>query len=407
MPLAAAYVLADTAYAGTAELSDRVEVRVRDTSGAVGVDLVDLPAARIDITNRRWEYLLDYRVNAMLPDLQLGVSPQLLQMGDLGVSWRDRRIRVGITEYASYGQQNSAYLLVGTPAAAAPAPTVTPVGGGPQLLAQPQTLLYGSSRTVLASQFVLSRRWSGTASIEYSMQGGLDASSRAYLPFVMGPRADASATYALTPIDNLQTRASALESSATSALCSPAALDVPAGSECDPSAAEGIVTGTWQHHLSRTWTSALAAGAAYVRVRLRDAQAYGQYVYPVGTASIERATGPEEKRSVIHAEALVAPVLDVRSGLLDERGQVTLAVSQYLGKTTVLGRVAAAHSIDSPLMQPATVFLASMETDVRVSTVVSVAGGVVFNWQEQRSVGTFSGGYVFAAVIFRAPEIRF
>lgn len=407
MPLPAAYVLADSAYAGTTELSNRVEARGRDTAGSVGVDLVDVPRAHIDVTNRRWEYLFDYVANAVLPDLELGVSPQLLQIADVGVAWRSRRIRVGVTEYATYGEQNSAYLLGGVPTAAAPAPTLTPVGGGTQLLAQPVTLQYGSSRTVLASQFRISRHWSGTASTEYDIGGGLDATSRASLPLVKGPRADATADYRLTEIDTLQTRASALASTSTTAPCSPAALDVPAGSNCDPSAEEGIVTETWQHRLSRAWTSALGAGASYMRARLRDPQPYEQFVYPVGSASLERATGPLQSRNVIRLEAVVNPVLDFRTGLLDERGQASLAVSQRYGKTLVLGTVAGAHSIESPLMQPATFFTTSLEIDERLSQAVSVGGGIWYAWQEQGGLGTFSGGYVFAFLTVRLPEIRF
>jgi hypothetical protein len=407
MHLAAAYVLADTEYAGTADLSNRIEVRGRDTAGVLGVDLVDVPSARIDVTNRRWEYLFGYTANALLPDLELGVSPQLLQSADLGVAWRGRRVRIGVTEYATYGEQNSTYLLGGGPTAAGPAPTVTPVGGGTQLLAPPVTLLSGSSRTVLASQFGLSHRWSGTASIEYDILGGLDAPSRVYLPLVQGPRADATATYSLTEIDTLQTRASALASTAASAPCSPVALDVPARSNCDPSAQDVIVTETWQHRLSRTWTSALAAGASYVRLRLRDPQPNGQYVFPVGSASLERATGPVESRNVIRLEAVVTPVLDVRTGLLDERGQASFDVSQRFGMTTVLGHVAAARSIESPLMQPATLFTTMLELDEELSKIVSLGGGVRYAWQEQGNLGTFSGGFVFAFVTVRAPELRF
>jgi hypothetical protein len=408
MLFAAAYVLADTAYAGTANLSNRSEVRGRDTSGVLGVDLADVPSAHIGVTNRRWEYQLDYSANVILPDVEHGVSPQLLQLGDLGVSWHNRRVRIGLTEYATYGEQNSAYLLGGAPASAAVAPpTVTPVGGGTQALAAPVTLLYGSSRTVLASQLVFSRRWSGTASIEYDMQGGVDAASRQYLPFISGPRADLSATYALTQTDSLETRASGLESTSTSAPCSPVVLGVPAGSTCDPSAEEGILTETWLHRLSRTWTSTLGAGAAHLRLRLQDSQPYERWAYPVGEASIQRATGPQENRNVIRLEALVAPVLDVRIGLLDERGQATFDVSQQFGNTKVSGRVAAARSVEAPLTQPATLFGASLDTEVRVSTTVSVGGGIRYAWQQQAGIGTLSGGYVFAGVTVRAPEIRF
>ncbi|HTQ46646.1 MAG TPA: hypothetical protein VMI75_28025 [Polyangiaceae bacterium] len=407
MLFAAAYVLADTAYAGTATLSDRFEVRGRDTAGVLGVDLADVPTAKVVVTNRRWAYQLDYSALAMLPDVELGISPQLLQSADLGVSWRNRRVRIGVTEYATYGQENSTYLLGGPATTVVQPLTPTPVGGGTQLLAQPATLLYGSSRTVLASELVLSRRWSGTASIEYSMQGGLDAPSRLYLPLVSGPRADATATYALTQIDALETRASALESTATSSPCSPVVINVPTGASCDPSAQEVLVTETWRHRLSRTWTSALGAGASFLRGRLRDTQPYEQFVYPVGSASVERATGPLEKRNVIRLQALVTPVLDVRIGVLDERGLATFDISQRFGNTMVSGGVAAAHSIESPLVQPATTFQTTLETDVRLSPIVSVGGGIRYAWQEQAGLGAFSGGFVFAGVTVSAPEIRF
>ena len=407
MHLAAAYVLADTAYAGSAEFANRVELRGRDTQGAAGVDAVDVPSAHVGVSTRRWDYLLDYSAVAMLPDLQLGVSPQLLQIGDLGATWRSHRVKIGLTEYGTYGQENSGY-LIGGPSTTVGQPTPTaPVGGGTQLVAPPATVNYGSSRTVLASQLVVSRRWGATASVEYLMQGGIDAASRAYLPFVTGPRADATATYALTRVDGLETRVSALESSATSGACSPAALDVPAGALCDPSAQEAIGTETWRHRLTRSWQLAAGAGASVLRGRLRDVDAYRTFVFPVGSTSIEHATGPVDDRRVIRLEALVAPVLDVRIGILDERAQTSLDVSQRWGETRLTARVAGARSIYSPLVQPATIFQSAVDVEVALSKVTSVGGGVRYLWQDQGNLGIFSGGFVFAGVTVRTPELHF
>ncbi len=407
MHVAAAYVFADTAYAGSAEIANRVEVRGRDTQGTVGADIVDMPSAHLAVSTHRWDYVLDYSAVAMLPGVELGLSPQLLQLADIGATWHSRRVRIGLTEYGTYGQENSSYLIGGPTTTISPTTPSVPVGGGTQLLAPPATITYGSSRTVLASQLVLSRRWGATASVEYSMQGGLDAASRAYLPFVTGPRADASATYALTRVDALETRASALARTATSGPCSPVAIGVPTGALCDASAQEALATETWRHRLTRTWQTALGGGAGLVRVRLRDVDPYQTFVFPIGSASIEHATGPVEKRNVVRLEALVSPVLDVRLGLLDERAQTMLDVTQRWKDTHLTARVAGARTIDSSLVQPATVFQSGLGVEVDLSKTTSAGGGIWYFWQEQGSLGTFSGGFVFVGLTVHTPELHF
>ena len=123
MLLAATVLLAA---AGTVDLSNRTEVRARDAQGQVpnpSLDLVDLPTARFALRDHTWDTTLDYSALAVLPDVQTTLQPQVVQFGDVGFHWHARHVRIGVVEYASYGEQNSAVLLG---AAAAPAATPTP-----------------------------------------------------------------------------------------------------------------------------------------------------------------------------------------------------------------------------------------------------------------------------------------
>src|SRR5437899_5093363 len=109
-------LLAD--YAGTVNLSNRVEVRGRHTDNAnpdPSLDLVDVPRARIDLKGHHWEYSLGYSAMIVLANAQevaqrapaaqpsganqaagasipAGFSAEALQSGDVSASWHDRRV---------------------------------------------------------------------------------------------------------------------------------------------------------------------------------------------------------------------------------------------------------------------------------------------------------------------------
>jgi hypothetical protein len=412
---AAALVLAAPDFAATLDVSNRTEVRARGTQGAPppnpSFDLVDTPLARLRASNRRLELTAGYSIMALLPDVETGVSPQLLQAGDVGVAWHDRRVTIRLTEAGQYGYQNSAYLLGGGPPAPAPpstTPVVTPIGGGVQSLPAPATIQFGSSRTALSTQLVLSRRWNAGMTIDYGVQGGLDAASRAYLPFVHGPRAEASTDYSLTRLDAVTTRVAGLRGDASAGPCSSAIVTLPPNSTCSPTVEEGQVEESWTHKLTRTSDLSAGAGAALVHERLRPQDAFLDKLYPLARAAFTDTVGVEPDQRRVRVEALLAPVLDVRTGILDERAQATVSMKMPLPPKLVFdGSLMATHSVASSLVAPVTYVQAFLEAEYLLSKTVGVGGGARYVWEYQQGSGTFSGEMVFGQVTLRVPTERF
>jgi hypothetical protein len=434
-----AVLLAD--YAGTLDVSNRVEVRARVTENPpanlppiqapvsslpvgtpitfgspvvatnlpnLGFDLVDIPTLRLDLKQYDWEYILDYSAFAILPDLELGPpTPQVLQSGDVGIIWQDRRVRLGLTQYGQYGEQNSAYLA--TPVTTGTSGTTPPVGGSTvQLLAAPETVTFGASRTDLTSRIHFSRLWLGTGLLEYSIQGGLDASSRTALPIVKGPRADVTLAYSATRLDTIETRFAGATSIASIGLCSPTLLNpFPIGAECQPEAGNAQVTLAWRRRLSRHSEAWIGAGPSLVVARLRPSDSYTEATYPAAIGGFQYLSSVEQVRTVLRFDAQIAPLVDVRTGIIDDRAQGTLTLSLPFRDLTVTGSASGSRSIDPLFAEPVTSALGSFEVDYRIERYLSLGGGVRYAWQDQATLGAFSSGLLFVQATVRAPTVRF
>jgi hypothetical protein len=415
MLLAATVILA---LAGTVDLSNRTEVRARDAQGAVpnpSFDLVDIPTAHLALRERTWDTGLNYSALAILPDAQTQLLPQVVQFGDVGIHWHDRRVRLGLAEYVGYGEQNSAVLLAAPAAPATPAtPGIPPPPTAPpsvQALASPSTIIFGNSRSVLTSQVLLSRLWSASTSLEYSLAGGLDAASRQTLPFLHGPSGDATLLYSLTRLDGLETRAAAQRSDSTVGLCSPVIQGIALGDTCNPTSETAQLSEAWRRRITRTANTSLGGGASFVHLRLRDGDPFTNRVYPViqasFTSTFARPRLNEEARSSLRIDAQVAPLVDIRTGIIDERAQGVLAFKHPIGESTLSAALTGARSITSPFIRPVAALGGLIELEHRLDRYVSIGGGIRYAWQEQAGIGAFAGGMAFAQVTFRAPQGRF
>jgi len=421
-----AVLLADCA--GTLEVSNRIELRGRETenppaaagtSAAAslpnpGVDLLDVPTVHLELKQHSWDTTMGYTAFAIIPDLETGQPiPQILQTASIGEVWHDRTIRIGIFESGQYGGENSAYLSSPsspvtsaslTPGAPAPV-TGTP---GVQALANPATLHFGSSRTDLTSQVTVSRRWVETNLIEYAVQGGTDAASRAILPVVYGPRAEATVRYSASRIDAAETSVSGAHSDSTSGACFPALINpLPAGSICEPTGDTLQATETWRHHFTRQSEAWLGAGPAVVAARLRPSSAYEDAVYPAVLAGFQYKRSVEHVRTVLRFDAQIAPLVDVRSGIVDDRAQGILTLQVPLRDVNVLGGLSATRSVASLLSQPVSAVRGSVEVEVKLDPELSVGAGVRYAWQEQTGFGAFSSGLAFIQATFHGTDIRF
>ncbi len=408
----AAHVLGDAA--GTLDLSDRLEVRGRNTQFSAGpiipnpsLDLVDTATARLGLVAPRWAYTFGASTVAMLPDIEAFVTPMVIQSGDAGVTWHDREVTIGLAEYGAYGLINSIATgpLVAPTSGAAPPPATV------QLLSQPGNVYYLSSRSVLTATDRVSRRWTLALTTEYAVQGGLDAPSRLVMPFVRGPRAEVTATYALSRRDDLETSVMAQRSDTSEGYCSPyiapSYLPQP-GQLCAPVGQVGQFTEGLRHALSNEAHLSAAVGVAGAQVRFQDVQSqFDNAVFPVATAGLEWSRRGEGEPRTLRLDFAAAPFIDLRSGIVDERAQVTGSLHIPMRDLVYSGTLGATRSIASPFVLPMTSFQSDAEVEYLVSKVVGVGGGVRYLWQDQVGLGTLSLAIVFAQVTFRTAHLRF
>jgi hypothetical protein len=410
---AAIHLLGDVA--GTFDLSNRAEVRGRTTQSTPSyggpnpsLDLADTPSLRLNLSTRSWEGTLGYSAMILVPDAEVGITPTLIQSGDVGTTWHERQVTLGVAEYVVYGSINSATTgPLGTPTTGAAPPPASVTA-----LVQPGTIQFGSSRSVLRAVDRLSRRWTLSLSMEYLLTGGLDASSQASMPLVYGPRGELIAAYVLSRRDRLESRILAQRVDTSSGVCSPfipASLIPDPSQPCDSSGQIGQATEVWVHELSTTTQMSLGAGAAGTQMRYQDAQAKpDEALFPVGLAAVQY-THPitPTTSSTFRLDLTAAPFVDLRTGVVDERAQATGAAQFHARSMVYSGTLGATRSIDSPFILPLTSFQALLEAEYIVSPIVGVGGGVRYAWQDQEPLGIFSVAMVFAQVTLHAPLEQF
>jgi hypothetical protein len=409
--IAAALVLA--AYAGTVEVADRTEIRARATQGLpVAFDAVTIPSARAAILERQWSYTGLYAPTLTLQDMQASVTPVVLHAGSLAVAWHDRIARVTLREEATYGRQNTANLaLLATG-------TVTPDGRPPviQALPQAETITTASSRTTLATELRPARRVTVAASVSYNVSGGLDAASRAVIPQQRGPFAEASVGYAVSRVDLATGALAVARSDFTSGPC--IALQVQPGgaptggaatpaTTCAPQNETAVATAGWRHTFSRRVDGSIGAGISEIRTRLSDQEAFVTKPYAAGSASLGYRVGLARHVTTARLEGQVAPVVDLRTGVADDRAQVTLTVASRSGDLALTGSGGAARSFGNQFVTPATFLTAATEAQYDVGRHATVGAGVRYFWQNQRGFDAVSSAIVFASLTVRSSALRF
>jgi hypothetical protein len=430
-----AVVLAD--YTGTVAISNRIELRGRETetppllpgtaalaapASSVaspslpnpGVDVVDIPTAHVELAGHAWRTTVDYSAFAIMPDLETGQpTPQVLNTGAVGAVYEGRTVHLGILEFAQYGEQNPAYLFVSNPTIGAvpqaPGVFAPPnAGSSVQLLASPVSVLYGSSRTDLTSQVAFSRRWTGTSLVEFAVQGGADAASQLVLPIVEAPRAEATLKWSETRNDALETKVTAMHSDASVGPCFTALITPqPLGSLCEPTGDLVQGTETWRHRLSRHTEAWIGAGPAFVLARLAPRTAYEDAAYPVFLAGFQYLRTVEDVKTVLRLDAQLAPLVDLRTGIVDDRAQGTLTLSVPLRDVTLTGALSGTRSVETLLSQPVESVQGSFEMEARVDPELSVGAGVRYVWQDQAGIGVFATGLAFVQATFRTRRFRF
>lgn len=419
LPTAAIALYAD--YAVTLDVAERTEVRARTTQvvqstpgtsaapATLAFDLFAQPRAALNVRDRVWHFTLSYSPAFTAPDL-LGESPslQLFHMASAGVSWHERRVRLSLFEDASYGALNSAYLPT-TPTSQAP----QPVASTP-LLTAPQTLQLGSSNTTFVATTNLTRRAIASADAGYSLAGGVDASSRAALPLLFGPRAGASLSYAVSRTDRWITAATGQHLDSTIALCPPPVTGVvqpqmpvtPAALDCQPES--DIVQGSesWSHRFSRSTTMVVGAGVSAAESRLTHHDPYQKSVFPTGTFSFARRFGNYGLDSV-SLDVGLYPVVDPRFGTVSEWVQGQLSSVWRLNNRVTL-RFGGGGVQTLPASDPlaTTMIHGELEASYRVDRHVLLSLGESGAWQDQLPYSAFFSTFGYFAVTVQDRALK-
>jgi hypothetical protein len=272
--------------ATTLTVSDRTETRLRSSIVAFGNDLGKGTTA-FDVENLLVGTLITGRHHK---SLQLSYSPRfaylditgdrqlaLMHTGRAIGSWWTRRLRLTLSLDGSIGTQSAVTALAPVnfdagraaqaqaPGAAPQNPAVPPQQPVPQngatylpLAARALVLYIGSWRATAGATYLLTRRLTGTGSVNYGALGGLNYDSQQTNPPSRGPGADAALTYKLTRRDALATTVS---TSYTTVLATPL-QGVPLG----PNRSYFIFSAveSWRHNLSPRTISVLGAGFSYL-----------------------------------------------------------------------------------------------------------------------------------------------
>ena len=411
--LAAAVLAADLAT--TLDLSERTEARLRSTqqpgvATPMALDLLEEPVAQMHSYDRRWDLTLGYSAQLLLPGVQDGLAPLVLQAGNVGVAWHDRQLRLTLNETASYGLENSSYLL-STQAPLGSQATQPVPGQAPSLVplavAPPTTILFGTSSTAGTVTYRFDRRTTASVGAEYFLYGGLDAISQATLPEQIGERAFATFDYALTRSDGLQTVLNAQHVDFTQTPCVPPAGQTSDTSVlCSPDDDLAQAMELLRHALSRSETVTVGAGAAVAAVREQPDTPHSVSYFPVAQVIYARQLDREGSR--LTATARLAPYVDLRTGTVLNAllGDVTLAerLSPYLTLNVSFG-----GSQNLPAGEPAAASIARGEVSMeyRLSRQVLLTLGERAFWENENALGEFASAIGFVALTVREPTLRF
>jgi hypothetical protein len=424
----AAVVLAQ--YAGTLEIFDTTRIDARATQPlpilpspprevALAADAITLPTARLHLSDRRWDYTLTYSPTLGVTDIELGAAAQVLALnaGAASVAWHGRFVRVTVSESASYGVQSSGFInqypqpsipgqttpgQVTAPGQTtapgqmtAPGQTAVPGQTATATSAGPATLFpFGSSLTSGAIQVLANRRLTFSLFGGYSVYGDLTGNKAdvedGALPKQFGPSAAASVAYAVSRTDSLVTQASAQETTTPLGFCVP--LNVPPPIVyCRQVQPIIQVQETVRHQLSTTEVLSMSAGASAAILPLTNEEAWG--ILPIGSLSFtDRIGTPKDPRdaTTLLLWAGLAPMVDVRTGLLSNRVQPTATFGTRVAPNTFLSVTAGLlQSVPIPQRDPSplTALNGGVDIRVRLTRRIDVSVGIQAYWQEQLVYG--------------------
>jgi hypothetical protein len=409
--LATAVLAAD--YAATLDLTETSEVRIRTTRqfdvapgqpsttgpAPLGFDLYEAATARLHAYNHRWDWFVTYAPTLVLPDLEVGVTPLLLNNGGVSGVWHDRYLRLTLGEDGTYGFENSAYLV-----AAQPVPGQPPVQ---QPATPPTNIQFAYSRSYASFGARLDRQNSLTLGAEYFWRGGVDPASQATFPDQQGVLGSVLVEHEVSRIDRLSTLASVQTTTFSTVSCTLlVGQTIPAGATCAPQYVISSAEETLSHQASRTVGFTLGAGGAVVNSRYDNSIPYQTVVYPVAEASMAMRLGREKEHSLVLL-ARLAPYVNTVQAIVTNNliGEATLTepLSQRVGM-----RVDVGMGQTIPPQQAGALSLVRGEISFlyHVSAAVDVTLGERSFWQQLSGTGPFVTAIGFVGLAYHPHELK-
>ena len=439
--IAAALLVAQ--YVGTLDLADTTRVAGRATQPpqtigtppreevVIAMDVATSATVRLGLHDRRWDYALGYTPTVTAADVELGFAPQLLQAATASVAWHDPRWRVVLSESASFGLLNSAFLY-SNPASASQtqpgqgaAPTTMGANQGPmsgaggmttstglQSVPQPHTITFGASNSSANIAFRASRRATLTLLGGFSFGGGLGTDAQTYLPLQENSIAGTTLAYSLSKSDRLSFATTASWTT-TSGACppglGPAASTIPGAAppNCTEQVPSVQVQATINHELTSASAVSVAGG---VSALVGQAPGLEELVIVPTVSSTYTQTLGALAASRLSVNAQLAPTVDLLTGLPSTRVQVGASLSKTVLRALTVGLVASgARSIPVPVrdLYPITLFGGGLTVAWQLERQLALSAGLNELWQNEAGYPTFSSTIAYVSATTSLPTVRF
>ncbi|MBF5042594.1 hypothetical protein FGE12_09300 [Aggregicoccus sp. 17bor-14] len=364
VPLALASGSVGSAY----EAGLRAELRSRP-SGSRGADLELVPALALEHTHETLTLAVRYAprllisVDAGAPGLAV-TSPNVLHVGALEATWALSPIsQLRAVEQVSYGVNQFDPLSASDPA--------DPLNGeAPGLEGRPLTSVprYLSTDTGLAWSRALSLRTRLSLGARYQVSGSLAEEARAALPLQHGPSAEARLSHDLTRRDQLETVASATQTTFST----------------DESALTVTLAQGWRRQLAHALDGELALGGAALRSTSPAQPAAGTRALPVAAASLGYAPQLSVHPLTLRAAARYAPFIDRVSGEAYGRAEGDLALAWSPHPWVQLGsRAGLARALQSGAGQGNTLATLEAGATFQKDKALALSAGVRGAWDRR------------------------
>lgn len=355
-------------------------------AAATSVEMELNPGVLARIAGRRVEVSFGYSPRLTLRGLGVEPAFDVLHAAHIDASLRaSRRLRITLFGGASIGTQTFSSVRLGeSEGESAVAPPI-------QSLPSEAALPFLSFRAGAATTYVLTRRATLDALVDYGESGGLTTAARATIPLQMGPRAEVGAAIALSSKDRLRS------------LAEGSWITFSDGREV----ALSSLREAWTHRFTRRTESTLAAGLGFGLTRGSADESWPLALYPIAEASLLHRVPP--KRLDVGLAVRLSPVVDWLTGELDARvaedATLTLRLSP---RASLWGRAGAAQSIPVGANGSLAIVLGEAGVRARLVESVELTGGTRGALQTQTETGSRQTQWtVFVGATITAPSVRF